>query len=208
VKTLGLTSLLALAAVLNPALGPWLGDPDTAFVAWQKGQTAVVTQYDYFVCDPPRAPSAEKASFYYAGSACPLVKSGTAFVYGSAGPIKGNVIYDRAHGIVFYDKGCCAWRGFALTAGVRPPPSPVSNANLAGVRTKRGILLGMTMAQVQKVYGAARSHETKGMPGVQTLSYTTMKGTPTDSKGDACGQFQSFSFRQDRLVSIELLVGC
>jgi hypothetical protein len=32
--------------------------------------------------------------------------------------------------------------------------------------------------------------------------------TKTTEPGEACGQFQGFSFRQDRLVSIELLAGC
>jgi hypothetical protein len=197
----------AFSSAWSPALGAWLHDPDTGFDAWSKGQAAVTKQYDYFVCGGARAPSEGKQSFYYAGSACPPLKNGTSFVYGTAEPIKGNVVYDRAHGIVLYDKGCCAWRGFALTANVGQPPKPVSNADLSGAHTMRGVSLGMTRAQVERIYGSARPHATKGRPGVTTLSYTTMKAKPTEP-GDACGQFQSFSFRQDRLISIELLAGC
>ena len=191
----------------SPALGAWLPDPNVGFTAWSNGQTARTNQYDYFVCGTARTPTETRQSFYYAGSVCPPVKNGTFFVYGTAEPIKGNVVYDRVHGIVLYSKGCCAWRGFALTANPGRPPKPVSDADLTGVHTMRGVSLGVTRAQFERIYGPARPHDAKGRPGVTTLSYTTMKAKPTEP-GDACGQFQSFSFRQDRLVSIELLAGC
>jgi hypothetical protein len=193
---------------LNAALGAWLPSPNTGFDAWSKGQAAVTNQYDYFVCGSARAPSEEKRSFYYAGSACPLMNKGTSFAYGPAGPMKGAVLYDRAHRIVLYDKGCCAERGFALTANVAPPPKPVSDADLSGVHTMRGVSLGMSQAHVERIYGSTRPHDAKGRPGIATLSYTTMKTKPTEPGGDPCGQFQSFSFRQNRLISIELLAGC
>src|SRR5579862_6000047 len=195
-------------AAWSPALGAWLPDPNSGFDAWSKGQAVVTTQYDYFVCGTTATPSEPKQSFYYAGSACAPVKNGTFYVYGTAEPIKGYVAYDRVHGIVLYNRGCCAWRGYALTAGTAPPPKSVSNADLSGVRTARGVALGMTQAQVQKIYGPAQPHAAKGRPGMTTLSYTTMKGKPNAPGGDACGQFQSFTFRQERLVSIELLAGC
>ncbi|MGA8535673.1 MAG: hypothetical protein WB615_16310 [Candidatus Tumulicola sp.] len=198
----------AFGAAWSPALGAWLPDPEIGFDAWSKNQTTIVSQYDYFICGSTRTPTEPKQSFYYAGSACPQVKNGTFFVYGTAEPIKGYVVYDRAHRIVLYNKGCCAWRGYALTAGVAKPPKTVGNADLSGVHTARGVTLGMTATQVERIYGTARPHATKGQPGLTTLSYTTMKGSPTKPGGDACGQFQSFTFRQDRLVSIELLVGC
>jgi hypothetical protein len=192
----------------NAALGAWLPNPNTGFDAWSKGQAAITNQYDYFVCGAGHTPSEAKQSLYYAGSACPSLKTGTSFVYGPAGPTKGRVVYDRVHAIILYEKGCCAERGFALTAKVGRPPTAVSDANLSGVHTMRGVWLGMTQAQVQKIYGSVRPHDSKDQPGVTTFSYTTMKTKPTQPGGDACGQFQSFSFRQDRLVSIELLAGC
>jgi hypothetical protein len=194
-------------AAWSPAVGAWLPNPDTGFVAWSKGQSARTNRYDYFVCGAPARPSEGTQSFYYAGSACAPSKNGTFFVYGTAEPIKGRVTYDRAHGIVLYDKGCCAWRGFALASGVAPPPKTVSSADLRGVHTMRGVALGMSQTQVVRIYGPAKPHATPGRPGTTTISYTTMKGTP-NGPGDACGQFQSFSFRSDRLVAIELLMGC
>lgn len=201
-------SAWAATGDLNAALGAWLADLNTGFDAWSKGQAAVTNHYDSFVCGIASVPSEEKQSFYYAGSACPLIKNGTSFVYGPAGPVKGSVVYDRAHRIVLYDKGCCAERGFALTENVGQPPRPVTNADLSRVHTLRGVSLGMTQAQVERIYGSARSHATKGRPGVATLSYTTMRTKPTEPGGNTCGQFQSFFFRRDRLISIELLAGC
>jgi hypothetical protein len=200
-------TVTAWAATANAvaALGAWLPDPNIGDVAWQRGQAAVTSQYDYFVCGAPRAPTAKKESFDYAGSGCPLIRKGTSFAYVPSG--KGSVVYDRAHRIVLYDKGCCSWRGFALTANVGPPPKPVSNADLTGVHTMRGVALGMKQAQVERIYGPTRPYDTKGRPGVTTLSYTTMK-TKFTEPGGTCGQFQSFSFQQGRLISIELYVAC
>lgn len=204
---LAASTAVAFGSAWSPALGAWLPNPDTGFDAWSKGQTAVTHQYDYFVCGSSRAPTEQKRSFYYAGDVCSPIKNGTSFVYGTGEPIKGKVVYDRVHRIVLYNKGCCAWRGFALTANVEKPPKPVSDADLSGVHTMRGVSLGMTQAQVERIYGAVRTHAAKGRPGATTLSYTTMKAKPTEP-GDPCGQFQSFSFRQNRLISIELLAGC
>jgi hypothetical protein len=210
-EAIALTVALAAPAAMSAAaaavstLAAWLPDPNTGDAAWRNGQTAVTNQYDYFVCGGVTAPSEGKQSFYYAGSGCPLMKKGTAFTYAPSG--KGTVLYDRAHGIVLYDKGCCAERGFALTKNVGAPPKPVGNADLTGVRTKRGVSLNMTQAQVLRIYGSTRSYDVKGRPGATTLSYTTMKTKPNEP-GGACAQFQSFSFRQDRLISIELLFAC
>jgi hypothetical protein len=195
------------AAGASDALGAWLPDPDAGFMAWSNAQTSASSLYDYFVCGNA-APAEKKQSFYYPGSACPLVKGGTSFSYGGPEPKKVNVLYDPAHAIVLYDKGCCAWRGFALTAGFARPPSPVAAMDLHAVRTMRGVSLGMSSSAVEKIYGAAKVHAAKERPGMNILSYTTMRGTPSKPAGDACGQFQSFFFQRDRLVSIELLTGC
>jgi hypothetical protein len=193
----------------SPALGAWLPDPDTGFDAWQKAQTSKTVQYDYFVCGKGNgAPSVAKQNFAYPGSACALFKSATPYVFGTAEPMKGNLVYDRAHAVVFYSRGCCAWRGFALAAGVKPPPKTVASADLGDVRTMRGVTLGMTPAQVERIYGPAKMHPVKGNRDLSALSYTTMKGTPTNGQGEACGQFQSFAFRSAKVVSIELLTGC
>lgn len=195
-------------AAWSPALGAWLPDPDSGFDAWQKAQTAKTNRYDYFVCETGTVvPAVQPRDFAYPGSACALFKRATPYAFGTAEPIKGSVVYDRTHALVLYSRGCCAWRGFALSAGVKPPPKAVAPANLGGVHTVRGIALGMTAAQVEHVYGPAKMHPMRGNPGVSALSYTTMTGTPAGG-GEACGQFQSFAFRNGKLVSIELLTGC
>lgn len=195
-------------AAWNPAVGQWLPDPELGFDAWSKKQAIVIRGYDYFVCGSAAKPTLPTHDFQYAGSVCPPLKNGTAYVYGTAEPIKGRVVYDRAHGVVLFDKGCCAWRGFELAANVAPPPKTVSDADLSGVRTMRGVALGMTQKQLSHIYGAAAPHPTKGRPGFTTISYTTMTHGPNDAGGEACGQFQSFTFKGNALVSIELLAGC
>jgi len=198
----------AHGAAWNPAIGEWLPDPEIGFEAWRKKQAMVIRGYDYFVCGSTAKPALPTHDFNYAGSVCAPLKRGTAFVYGTAEPIKGNVVYDRTRGIVLFDKGCCAWRGFALTANVAPPPKPVSDADLSGVHTMRGVALGMTQKQLAHIYGAAAPHQAQGQPGLTTISYTTMRGGPNDATADPCGQIQSFTFKADTLVSIELLSGC
>jgi hypothetical protein len=116
-------------------------------------------------------------------------------------------VYDTAHSVALYYKGCCAWRGFALSSALKAPPKPVASADLTGVHTMRGVSLGMTQKQLVRIYGAASPHTAKGQPGLTTVSYTTMTHGPNGG-GEACGQFQSFTFKSDKLVSIELLAGC
>ena len=194
-------------AAWNPPVGEWLPDPEAGFDAWSKKQAIVIKGYDYFVCGSSAKPTLPTHDFQYAGSVCAPLKHGTAYVYGTAEPIRGSVVYDRAHAVVLFYKGCCAWRGFALDANVAPPPKPVSNADLSGVHTMRGVALGMTQKQLVHIYGAAAPHPAKGQPGLTTISYTTMTGGPNGG-GEPCGQFQSFTFKADKLVSIELLAGC
>ena len=189
----------------NGALAAWLPDANSGFDAWSKGRAATTTQYDYFVCAGGHTPTVGKSDLSYAGSSCPALKRGTAFAYEPTG--KGSVVYDRARKIVLYGKGCCAERGFALVANFAQPPKPVGDADLHMVRTMRGVALGMTRAQVARIYGPSQSYGVKGRSGVTALSYTTMKTKPNEP-GGACGQFQTFSFRQDRLISIELLAAC
>jgi hypothetical protein len=188
----------------NATIGAWLAIPDSGFSAWSAGQASVTNQYDYFVCGA-KTPTVKPPNFDYAGSACPALMGGTAFSHGSGEPMTGRAVYDRAHSIVLYFKGCCAWRGFALTALTGAPPASVNAADLSGVHTKRGVALGMTPTQVQSMYGQARSYAAKGVSGISVLRYTTMKSKDST---EACGQWQSFSFQKDRLVSIELLAGC
>lgn len=195
-------------AAWNPAVGAWLPDPEAGFHAWAAKRAIVIKGYDYFVCGSNAKPALPVHDFHYPGSACAPLKNGTAFVYGTAEPIRGTVVYDGMHGVVLFDKGCCAWRGFELTSTLKAPPKPVKSADLSRVRTTRGVALGMTSKQVAHIYGAAAPHPAKDRAGFTTISYTTMTHGPNDPGGEPCGQFQSFTFANDKLVSIELLTGC
>jgi hypothetical protein len=197
-----LSSLLVAVA----ALSSWLPAADSAFNAWSKAQTTVVHQYDYFVCRSEAPASEARNSFAYAGRGCTvLLKGATRFSYGNGEPTTGAALYDRAHGILFFNAGCCAWRGYVLASGIGAPPSPIGDADLRHIATMRGVALGMTKAQVIAIYGPGKPRPTR--PGVTTISFTTMSAGPNNSP-EPCGQFQSFSFRNDRLISIELLAGC
>lgn len=192
----------------SPALGAWLPRIGESFDPWSEGLTSWSVSDDFFVCSRgPLAAPTPFHSFYFAGRGCPLLKNGTYFVYGNAGPPKGHVVYDRPRRTVLYEEGCCAWKSFTLSSGIGPPPKAVQNADLSAVHTARGIALGMTEAQVTKVYGNAVLHKEPHVSGVVMLSYTSLKLKPSAS-GNKCGQFQNFAFRDGRLIYIELTAGC
>jgi len=195
------------ARAADTVLGNWLPKADSGFNAWSRGQATQITRYDYFACGTSAKPTLPTHDLHYPGSACPLLKTATPFVYGSAEPIKGSILYDLSGGIVFFNTGCCAWRGYALVAGAGAPPQSVAQASLKDVRTARGVKLGMTPAEVTAIYGRAVLRNAANHAAVTTLYYTTMHGTPKNSP-DACGQHQSFFFKQGRLVEIDLLMGC
>lgn len=131
---------------------------------------------------------------------------GGTFVYvvGPHGPEeKGRLAFDYARGIAFYDVGCCS--SFDRVVAYAPhPPYPVANANLSAVHTVRGIALGASPADVRRAYGrAAAFHAVPGHAGLRMLSYAAMS-----ARSNSCGQSQNFIFRDEQLVSIELLDGC
>lgn len=197
---------LSFSLVAVAALGAWLPQADTAFDAWSKAETTGIHQYDYFVCQSETPVAEHQNNFGYAGRGCAaLLKRATRFSFGSAEPTTGGALYDRTHGMLFFNAGCCAWRGYVLASGIGPPPSPLAETDLRGIRTMRGVALGMTKPQVTGIYGPGKARATAS--GVTVISYTTMSAGPNNSP-EPCGQFQSFSFRNDRLVSIELLAGC
>jgi hypothetical protein len=200
--------LLAIIVVASmPALAAWLPRVGQGFDPQSHGQASWTPKYDYFVCtSAPIATPTPFANFDYAIRGCPNLRTGTTFVYGPAGT-KGHVLYDAVHKTVMYQEGCCAWRNAVLASGIAPPPSSVRSGNLSAVRTQRGLTLGMTQAQVARVYGKTAPHSVRGVAGVTMLSYTTMHGNPS-SPANACGQFQNFAFRDGKLFYIELLAGC
>lgn len=191
----------------NPALGAWLPKVGLGFDYSRRGLAALSSGHDYFVCTTGALPAINPQDFRYASRGCPALSKGTSVIYGSAGPSKGHILYDAAHGIALYEAGCCAERNTVLVAGVAKPPKPVAGATLSNVHTARGVRLGMTSEQVTKLYGPAKLHTVAGTPGVMMLSYTMLRGG-FSNPNNTCGQFQNFAFRNGRLYYIELLAGC
>ena len=207
---LGIALVIGLACGARAAdtvLGNWLPKADSGFNAWSRGQATQISRYDYFVCGTSAKPTLPTHDLHYPGSACARLKSATSFVYGTAEPIKGSILYDRPAAIVLFNTGCCAWRGYVLVAGTGAPPQSVAPASLKDVRTARGVKLGMTPPEVMAIYGHALLRAGANRVAAATLYYTTMHGTPKNSP-DACGQHQSFFFKQGRLAEIDLLMGC
>jgi hypothetical protein len=129
---------------------------------------------------------------------------GTRFVYGQAGPPRGAVVYDRAHRIAYYGQGCCSWTEAVAAANVPAPPKYVKASNLQHLSTLRGVRLGQTPAQVQKIYGHTTLRPVGGHPGIAVLAYQALQ----PSKSQDCGQFQNFFFRGNRLILIQLENAC
>ncbi|HLX26076.1 MAG TPA: hypothetical protein VKR05_03725 [Candidatus Cybelea sp.] len=200
--------LLVAVALAISALGGWLPRVGQGFDPQSHGQASWAPKYDYFICSRTPIPSTTPfANFDYAVRGCPNLLEANSFAYGSTEPIRGRVLYDPTHKLVLYQEGCCAWRSAVLASGIAPPPKKVGSADLSAVRTQRGVSLGMTPAQIVAIYGKAKPHGVPGTSGITMLSYTTMHGSPS-SVTNACGQFQNFAFRNNKLYYIELLAGC
>lgn len=121
---------------------------------------------------------------------------------------KAYVTYDRAHHLAFYRTGCCSW-GETVLAYASPPPKTVVDGDLSGLKTARGIRLGMSPADVMGVYGNAKAQIVPQHAGVSVLAYTTWPPRNQLSKTHSeCGQFQNFYFQDNRLVLIQLGNGC
>ena len=126
---------------------------------------------------------------------------GTPFVYGSAGPPRGTVVYDYANKIAFYSQGCCSWHTTVLAAGAKAPPIQVVRRTFNDLRTARGVALGDSSKRVEALYGEAVPQAITGQVGMVSLSYT-------HELNKYCLQFQNFAFQHDHLVYIELLNAC
>jgi hypothetical protein len=127
--------------------------------------------------------------------------AGTPFVYGNAGPPRGYAWYDSGHRIAFYGQGCCAWHEVALAAGAPPPPVPVADRDLSNVATEHGIKLGMSVTQVEAIYGKSTPYRVRGFPTFSAISYVH-----TIDKN--CVQGQIFAFDRNALVFIHFYDGC
>lgn len=202
---------LAAAIVLaaTASLGTWLPKSDGGFTAVDKGHGTPGAARAYFVCPGEAVEAVEAQSFDYAGRGCPaLARSSAAFSFGSGEPQTGHALYDAAHRVVLFDIGCCAWRSYMLAGDMAKPPAAVAAADLSGVHTDRGVVLGMTRSQVTAIYGPAEAYAQADAPaGTTALTYTTLKGKKWTAD-QTCLQIQTFSFRSGRLVSIAVLAGC
>ncbi len=186
-------------AACSEALGAWLPTFALSNAFWDDATR--VSKRDAFAYKDVRPTSSDLL-----GMSGP--SDGTFFTYGNAGPPKGHVVYDYAHGITFYDQGCCGWRD-VVEAYAAPPPKRVVNRDLRALKTLRGIALGMSAQEVRRTYGPASLKRVSAKDGVSVLSYTTWppRRQVTIVKSP-CGQFQNFYFKHDRLVLIQLGNGC
>jgi hypothetical protein len=136
-------------------------------------------------------------------------QDGVPFVYQPKGfaRAKGQLAYDYAHHIAFYDEGCCAW-SMAVAAYAPPPPLEfVVSRNLATLHTSRGIALGMSAAALMRVYGKSRLYPTAHHAHLRGLWYSMKWSLPGESVA-ACEQDQTFVFRADELILIQLNSEC
>jgi len=178
----------------SDAVGLWL--PQFAQVG--AGPAAAPTTVVDRIVDP-----ASRGDAGFLGRQGPV--DGTFFVYGNAGPPKGNVVYDRVHRIVFYDEGCCAWHHVVLASNVGPPPKPLASRSLLKLRTALGIKLGDLPSRIRATYGPAPSHAVSGRPNEQLLRYVR----PLDAKrAPTCEATTTFLFDRGRLIGIDLEHAC
>jgi len=195
--------------VWKPKFNKWLPtlslDKTLQTHAAPKGNGSV----DFFICNNGPISSISYREFDYAISGCPLLEQGTAYSTGKAGPERGNVVYDPAHQIVLFSRGCCSVESFVLAGGIGAPPSPVHEADLTDVRTHRGLHLGMTQNEVMAIYGQSYVYSVASHPGLIALRYFTRPPTPIAAcGGDAGRQNLTFAFRDNKLTYIEIGEGC
>jgi hypothetical protein len=114
------------------------------------------------------------------------------------------ILYDRAHGLVLYYQACCDWQETVLATVTTPPPRALIHADLAALKTPRGIALGAAPAAVRRAYGPALLHRSTTSPGLRVLSYYRSARVP----GSACAWSENFVFRGDRLIEIQAGHGC
>lgn len=185
----------AIALHFDDALGRWLPVLPDGFEPRRAHVAKFTRVQDWFLY-----PSGAKAPSCLN---CAGPPDGTFFAYGQAGPPKVKVVYDREHKIVFYHEGCCSWSHTVAASGILPPPHAVTARDLSHLRTKRGLKLGDTVAQVRKVFGAAAERRVMGFSLVELSYYTPLEGFAS-----SCLWARNFYFSSGRLRIIEYLGGC
>src|SRR5271166_4908741 len=185
----------------SPALGAWLPSFGELDEPWRHDQATRIAQRDGFVYE---GNSLLKGYWGHLGRV-----DGTHFVYGSAGPPRGHVVYDPVHRIAFYEQGCCSFDEVVASADAAPPPKRVVARDLSDLHTVRGIHFGDTSTAVMHIYGKSALLPVKGHPGFEMLAYTTWPPFKSlTNVNSPCGQMQNFIFRGDRVVFIQFENGC
>jgi hypothetical protein len=184
----------------SEALGRWLPGFSAGFGSDWSARATHVSQRDHFVYEGERDDHLSVLQ-----SIGP--RDGTRFVFGTAGPPRGEVVYDPTHHIAFYDVGCCSWRAFVAAAGTPAPPKSVANRDLRNLATARGARLWMTPEEIRGIYGNATFRALPGLKGVSVLSYSAVI-PPTPQVYSPCVQEQNFFFRTNRLILIQLVNAC
>jgi hypothetical protein len=181
-------------AVCSEALGAWL--PTYLGGSFGPSNRNVAT----------RGVPADVFVFDHDGKSSEGPEGGTFFVYGAAGPPRGDIFYDPVHRLAFFTQGCCAWRETVLTQVVTPPPVAVRTTDLRGVHTKAGVTIGMHAADVMRRYGPSRRHPVPEHPDLQVLSYTSRRSAYDPH--ESCGTDQNFILKDDRVLYIQLGWAC
>jgi hypothetical protein len=193
----------------NDALGRWLPNVVPNFVPWGQAKASYGGKFDSFRCGSGLPITTKAQEFDFAIGTCRSLQDGTPLNFGSGEPQRGRVLYDPAHRIALYYVGCCAGRTYVLAADVARPPSSVRSADLRAVGTARGAALGMTMSDVIRAYGKATPYTaSSGGSVVPVISYTTFSSNPVRSNEAACGQYQTFSFKNKKVIIVQIYVGC
>jgi hypothetical protein len=187
-------------AACSEAIGAWLPVVSFSSDPLLAGHAKRLSARDGFVYENEK-PSAPEFLGYQGPD------DGTFFAYGDAGPPKGRVVYDYRHHVAFYEQGCCSWHD-VVAAEASPPPKRVVSRDLTALRAVRGISLGMTIAAVTAIDGAARPYTVPQLVDMQVLSYTTCLQASSVNVPLPYGQNDNFFFLNGRLVLIQFGNGC
>jgi len=156
-------------------------------------KVAVMATTDCFVDPSGRAKPATGRD-----AGCSLIDgAGYEFRVGPSGPTDYQVVYDPADGMVWFLSGCCSDFHQYLLSDVSAPPTCITDTMpLTQVRTRHGIRLGATLADVERAYGKAQPNTVGTYTGLDYENRS--QGVP----GMYCGA--SFAFSKNRLAAIEL----
>jgi hypothetical protein len=129
---------------------------------------------------------------------CSLIDgAGYEFQLGPAGPTRYQVLYDPSDRLVWFFRGCCSDFHQYLLSDVTAPPTCITDTMpLAQVRTKRGIRLGASIADVERAYGKAQPNT---VGAYIELDYEYRPQAPP---GMYCST--SFAFSKNRLAGIAM----